>query len=141
MKRDRFESDYERVRREAGLARRDFDEPGGPTLAERIEIAHENFKERMAEVDKVDTEQAARRSAEAAAHSARWNARIRLQEYHRAGVKPPKVDFDGNPEHSLPLMLSLGWRVARVGDQNVLVAPGQSAHQMRKREDYDGGST
>jgi hypothetical protein len=130
MKRSLFDSEYERIRRESGLARKqpEFPEdderaPQAPISSERVAAALDDFHERMGARTAHETEEAERRKAEYDQNAARWNGRLRLQEYQRAGVTPPTVDFDGWPTVSLPMLLRLGWSIERVGGEAVLARP------------------
>lgn len=137
MKRDRFESEYERVRRQAGLAPPEFPEtsPRRGEVGEPIPV-DDDFRERMAETARLDAEKAAERKVHADALTARSNERVRLAEYARAGVDP----LPGGV--SLSLALQMGWRIEQVGDRNVLVAPPASSRGTgKRREDYERESS
>lgn len=134
MKRDRFESEYERVRRMAGLAAPEFPEVNAHGQHAR-EVGEprpldDGFRERMAETARIDAEAAAKRRIHADALTARSNELVRLAEYARAGVAPRQGV-------SLSLLLNLGWRIERVGDENVLVAPAVNRSTGKRRQDYE----
>ena len=120
MKRDRFASDYEQVRRHAGLPRAEFDfqEPEAKPDIARVQAAHADFKERMAQLTAIEVEQAARRKAQADELSMRANESVRVTEFAQAGVEPP----DGM-RVSLPLLLSIGWTIVEIDGARKLVRP------------------
>lgn len=134
MKRDRYESDYERVRRQAGLARSEFPEPD--TSPRQGEVGEpqpidDGFRDRMAELARLDAEKAAERKIHADALTLRANELVRLKEYQRAGVDPMPGGI------SLSLALQMGWKIEQVGDRNVLVQPGRVAAPKRMtREEH-----
>ena len=135
MKRDRFASDYEQIRRQAGLGRPEFDLPEPdvkPDLA-RVQAAHDDFKARMAVRTKHEAEEEARRKVEATELSMRANESIRVTEFAQAGVEPP----DGM-RVSLPLLMRLGWTIAEVDGGKVLVRPNAAPkpRARKSREEY-----
>lgn len=136
MKRDRFASDYERVRRQAGLPGPEFPldgkEDAHVDLA-RVDAAHEDFKARMSAYTEHDSEQARKRAAEATALTLRANESLRLAEFARAGVEPPV-----GCTSSLGLLLQIGWTIGRNGDGRVLLRPALKPEPQRRktREDH-----
>lgn len=121
MKGDRFASDYEQVRRQAGLQQPRFDlddEPDPAEVAARVAAKLADFHERMNQRLANETEQAAKRKAEAAALTARANEAMRLAEFEAAGVECP-----AGMKVSLGLLLQVGWRVDNLSGRNVLTRP------------------
>jgi hypothetical protein len=141
MKRTRYDSEYERIRREAGLAKPQYDFPDDdpaklPQLdTERVKTAHADFKARMEVRTQYEIEQAAKRKVEADELSARANESLRLAEFDLYGVEPP----DGM-RVSLPLLISLGWTIEEVEGQKVLVRPQPSKQPRSRREDYEAST-
>lgn len=136
MKRGRHDSAYDRVRREAGLGGRpapEFpDEEEERATAARIAKSNEEFKARMAELDR--QELAGRVDAEQrhADRRREIDRRILLAEYGRLGLTPPCDTLV-----SLPLLIKLGWHIEQVDGRNVLVRPQASAPGRKTREDYE----
>lgn len=126
MKHGRHASEYEKVRRAAGMARPKFDiddDDLAAATAKRIEEFNDDFRQRMAKLSEHEHEQAARRKAEADALSSRANVSAMLKEYQQHGVEPPFTKPDGSPKFSLGFLLKIGWDIMRVGEKNVLVSP------------------
>ena len=141
MKRSLFDSEYERVRRQAGLNQPrlefDMDDPdvNGERVADRVTRAHEDFKQRMAELDAVNVKQAAERKVAADQRSMEANRIQLLGEYEAAGVYPPFTDDSGKPTISLSLLKRLGWRIESFGsDGYSLVPPGWRAPIMQRQD-------
>lgn len=137
MKRDRYASDYEQVRRQAGVGRpqMEFPEEPAPVNLGRIDAVHDDFKQRMAALAEHDAEAAAKRKAAADELSKRANESIRLMEFARAGVQPPT-----GMKVSLPLLLSIGWKIEVVDGVRELVAPRAQGTKRNRREDYEGST-
>lgn len=130
MKRSLYDTEYERVRREAGLDRAEFPEPAAasPPIDEvRVKAAHEDFKQRMAELDAWETKRAAEAAARTDAFTRHNNERVRLAEFARASLVPPV-----GTQTSLELLLWMGWKIEEADGQRVLVRPGK----RKTREDY-----
>lgn len=144
MKRTRYDSEYERVRREAGIgggALPEFPEAEEPDAhgqkdSDRVARAHDDFKKRMGAVGAQDAAGAAERKARADDLTARANASVLILEYAAQRVRPPLTDGHGVPTVSLPMLLQLGWTIQRVGDGlGVLLRP--EPEQPRRRDDHD----
>ena len=115
MKRSLYDSEYEKVRREAGLKNNgrlrpefpdDFDPIAPPLRAMPADIVHdEEFKQRMDARSAHETEQAAKRRVESERYTREVNARMARREYEVLGLTPPE------PFVSLALLKSLGWKV------------------------------
>jgi hypothetical protein len=135
MKRTRYDSEYERVRREAGVGQ--FPEPidfSKPVDLGRVEAAHDDFKERMAAFAARDAEEAAKRKASADELSRRANASALAGEYRTFGLAPPLAGGDGAPRVSLSMLLSIGWTIAKVeGAGNVLVRPPPAVKETKEQ--------
>lgn len=137
MKRDRFESEYERIRREAGMARRpEFPEEEQPDASgrlrqERIAASLDDFHRRMTALNDAERVQTEQREAEMDAWRAVWRERFIRREYEVRGLTPPE------PPEALGLLLQLGWRVEQSTEGPVLVRPPAPAGGKRKtREQY-----
>ncbi len=126
MKRTAYDSEYDRIRREAGYAKPQYefpDEETKPDIA-RVQAAHEDFKARIAELRKVEEAGAAIRKVRADELSHRANLSVLFDEYRRAGVSAPFVTADGIPTVSLSLLISLGWSIQNLGIEGAtLVSP------------------
>jgi hypothetical protein len=125
MKRSPYDSEYDRIRREAGYAKPQYefsDEDPKPDIA-RVQAAHEDFKARMAELCKVEEAGAAIRKARSDELSHRANLSVLFDEYHRAGVSAPSVTADGIPTVSLSLLISLGWSIQNYGIEGATLVP------------------
>ena len=113
MKRSLYDSEYERVRREAGLKngghlRPEFpedDDPAPPRAATTAIVHDPEFKERMAASAAQEAERRAQAKAEGDRYSREVNARMARREYEVLGLTPPE------PFVSLALLKSLGWKV------------------------------
>lgn len=143
MKRSLFDSEYDRVRRQSGLNQPrpefDMDEPDahGERVADRVTRAHEDFKQRMAELDVVNVKHAAERKVAADQRSMEANRIQLLGEYEAAGIYPPFTDDSGKPTISLSLLKRLGWRIENFGsDGNSLVPPGWRAPIQQTGENH-----
>lgn len=126
MKRGRFDTDYDRVARRPPPKAEEFPENNDlfeRERAERVAAAHEDFRQRMAELGEIERRMEAERKARADANTRRSNAMALLHEYERAGVAPPLVNEDGTPSCSLSLLLQFGWSIERFGDTLTLVKP------------------
>lgn len=143
MKRTRYDSEYERVRREAGIggaAQPEFpDEPDahGQKDSDRVARAHDDFKKRMGAVGAQDAAAAAERKARADDLTARANASVLILEYAAQRVRPPLTDGHGVPTVSLPMLLQLGWTIQRVGDGLAVLLRPEPEQPRKRREDYD----
>jgi hypothetical protein len=145
MKRTRYDSEYERVRRDAGLGAAQLDLPeepdaNGQMAPDRVEAALGDFKQRMGALEAQDAAAAAERKAKADDLTARANASVLIHEYAAQGVRPPLTDGHGVPTVSLAMLLQLGWTIQRVGEGlGVLLRPEPKPEPPpRKRmEDYD----
>lgn len=117
MKRDRFASDYESIRRRAGLSQPEFplDED---VAAAPMQTISEDFKRRLATGAAADAEATAKRKIEADAFTARANETARLRQFAIAGVSPPP-----GSKVSLSLLLSIGWTIHQHNGERVLVGP------------------
>jgi hypothetical protein len=117
VKRSLYDSEYDRVRREAGMKnngrlRPEFpeDEETEAPRAARTEIVHDQeFKDRMAAAAVHQAERRAKDKAEGDRYSREMNERIARREYEVLGLTPP------DPLISLALLKSLGWRVEHFG--------------------------
>jgi hypothetical protein len=129
MKRSLYDSEYERVRREAGLDRPEFAEPeeSPPVDIARIEAAHDDFKGRMAAFDVHETQRRAEAKAEADRYTREINERGRLAEFAHAGVAPPV-----GVQASLELLLWIGWTIEEADGQKVLIRPKQVPRKTRE---------
>lgn len=127
MKRGRFDTDYDRVARKPPPPRQsEFPEDGDlfeRERAERVAAAHEDFRQRMAELGEIERRQEAERKARADINTRRSNVLVLMHEYKRARVAPPLVNDDGTPSCSLSLLLQLGWTIERFGDSLQLLKP------------------
>jgi hypothetical protein len=134
MKRSLYDSEYERVRRQAGMTQPEFPEPREVEIG-TPRVLDEDFRQRMAVNAEHEAKKAAERKVHADALSMRANELVRLKEYERAGVDP----LPGGV--SLALALHMGWKIEQVGDRNVLVAPSANRGTGRRREDYERESS
>lgn len=133
MKRDRLASDYERIRRDAGLRSRDF-QPPPQAERNRVEEINDDFRARMEALNEAQAEAARRRKAEADILTVRANDAARLREFAAAGLEPP-IGFST----SLSLLLQIGWKIVEVDGRKVLMRPiaNPAAPAPRKtREQY-----
>lgn len=135
MKRSRFDSDYERVRRKPPP---EFPDAGDDDLfarerAERIAASHADFRDRMAKLAEIEKKQEEERKIRADANTRRSNRLALIHEYERAGVAPPLVNEDGTPSCSLSLLLQLGWSIERFGDSLTLVKPRMIDDRSQRR--------
>ena len=124
MKRGKFYSEYDRVRKTANYAKPqyEFDEEPAPNQ-NRVQAAHDDFKERMAAFNAADAAAAAAGRARATALSQRANLSVLTTEFARAGVTPPCVNDAGDPTVSLPMLLWLGWTIVETEDGRFLQRP------------------
>jgi hypothetical protein len=147
LKRSLYDSEYERVRREAGVGARsrpDFlDDDEETRISERVDAKLQDFRERMAELRVAETTAEARRQVDADARRKVWHRRAVIGEYQRAGLTPPIIGGDGMPAVSLSLLLSLGWQVREMlqvtgGTRLELLKPiaPKPVQRRRTREDY-----
>jgi hypothetical protein len=116
MKRDGLESEYDKVQRRKRYERAlEFpEEQDRADVIARIEAAHAGFKERMAELDEQETRREAEARARATEHTMRANKLALIGEYEAAGLEP-RMDV------SLPMLLSLGWRIEEIEGKRSLV--------------------
>lgn len=108
MRRDLYTSEYERVRRRAGLGRTEFFDPDEPpTPAERaaVEAMRADAAARLQEDALAAVERRAAAQASLDALRRRTNERLMRAGWERYGLAPP------DPLCSLELMLSVGWRL------------------------------
>lgn len=128
MKHGRHSSEYDKVRRAAGLDRPRY-QPPAPEFpdddAPPPPVFDDDFRARMADHAEQEKVRLAEAKAAADALTHRSNSRVKWSEYDRAGVEPPQLDENGEPRYSLSFLLKMGWRVERVGDRNVLTNPQQ----------------
>jgi hypothetical protein len=137
MKRDRFASDYEQVRRQAGLPRAEFDlpEPGAKPDLARVHAAHDDFKARMAVRTEHEAEEEANRKAAATELTLRANESIRVTEFVQAGVEQPIGMLV-----SIGMLMQLGWTIAEVDGKKMLVRPTGKPRARKTREEYAADS-
>jgi len=134
MKRGRHDSDYDEVRRRAGYTRPqpEFpDEEEDRAVAARVMQKSEEFKARMAEIDKQDAQRNGEMAARLEARSKEISRRIIVREYAALGVAPPE------PLVSLALLRKIGWHIEEVGGRNVLVGPSSGAPARKTREQWE----
>jgi len=136
MKRGRHDGVYERVRREAGLSSRpapEFpDEEEDRAIADRVAKSNEEFKARMAELDRHELAKHAEAEQHHADRRREVDRRMLLREYERLGLSRP----DGMMV-SLPLLIKIGWHIEQVDGKNVLIRPASFAPGRKTREDYE----
>ena len=136
MKRGRHDGDYERVRRQAGMSNRprsEFpDEEEESAVAARVAKSNEEFKARMAELDRQELAQHQEAEERHTARRREIDRRMILAEYARLGLSPP-----GDTLVSLPLLIKLGWRIEEIDGKNVLVRPASFSTGRKTREDYE----
>lgn len=135
MKRTRFDSEYDKVRKRAGFARPhyDFDQldrPAPTEEARRVAESNADFQEKIAEINRVDAMQSEATLKSHAENRRRWDERMIRREWEEAGLAPP------NPLYSIGLALRLGCRVEEVGGEMVLVRPKRPTATGKKRDDY-----
>lgn len=113
-----------------------------------FELQHADEKRaRLEEAKRLNTERAeqdAREEAERKESLLKFSKighrRQLLAQYREAGVEPPLVTEDGTPRVSLTMLLSIGWTIAEVFGEKMLVRPPvdpQETMPRRKREDYE----
>ena len=119
---------------------RSFNEPWEPEdIFDRQEAA-----ERRAYLDRLKERNAATAAQEAAAEAARHESarqftlettkRAIRRDYEQAGVTPLQVGGDGTPTVSLPLLLSMGWKVVEFNGERQLVRPNRERPSPRGDE-------
>jgi hypothetical protein len=131
MKRDGLESDYEKVRRRAGIGLRkmeEFPEEGAPRDAARVEADRLDFHNRMEAAGAADRAAQQARNERAAEHTERANKLALIDEYRAAGLWPgaafgSSFTADGTPAVSLSLLLKLGWTIGEVDGAKTLIQP------------------
>jgi hypothetical protein len=127
MKHDRLTSEYDRVRKAAGLAKPvyEFPEEAQPAQIDhaRVEAAHADFKSRMAEREAHEEKQRAETKKRVDELQVRANRSTMMREYQAAGVDPPYVDAEGNPKFSIGFLRKIGWAVVVMDGHNVMVSP------------------
>lgn len=96
-----------------------FDRATAAEHRARIDAA----KQDHAAFQKHEAEQAALRKESARQLSMRANASLLLAEYRAAGVAPPLTNVEGVPTVSLGMLAQMGWSIARLGDEAVLLRP------------------
>ena len=138
MKRGRFDSDYDRVREEAGFVRTRTEFPEtvdsqGRTAEQRVEEMRIDFHERvnLARAAEQEAERAAGVSKRHDAFRADVDRAIMISEYESLGLTPP------TPLCSLGLLLSIGWTIAQFGETKVLMRPEKHDGPRKRREDYE----
>ena len=120
MKRTRFDSDYDEIRRAAGFAKPAYEFPDveeEKLSAERVEAMNADFKERMQALADAERTSDATKRAEFDAWRRDYNIRVIKRQYTDLGLMPPE------PLVSLSLLLQFGWKVEQVGDKMTLVRP------------------
>jgi hypothetical protein len=110
MKRSRFDSEYDQVRRAAGLGRPEFPEAKEEQLSEdRVAAANADFRMRMNELEKAESALAAEKRVRFDQLRKEYNLRMIRRQYENLKITPPE------PLVSLSLLLQLGWRIEEVG--------------------------
>jgi hypothetical protein len=121
MKRTLYDSEYDRIRKAAGLARPqyEFDEFEGreapPSF--RVDELNDDFKQRMAERSEHEKQKEAAAKANHDAWHKGVNDRMIRREYESLGITPPE------PLVSLSMLRKIGWTIEQIGDRNVLMRP------------------
>jgi hypothetical protein len=123
MKRSLFDSEYDRVRRDAGLARPRYERPEFPdeaaeAQAERVAAGLADFHARMAELKAAEQQHVVDVDRKHNERRAMIDERMRLREFTDLGLTPPE-----GSKCSLGLLLQIGWRVEQVGDKAILTRP------------------
>jgi len=101
-------------------AKKNPDAPPNEAERERVVAGFAALQAKLAEAGKVDDE------AKRAALTERMNERDREWQigcYREEGLAPVFADAEERYVVSIPLLLSLGWRIEEVGGRNVLVRP------------------
>lgn len=142
MKRGRFDSDYDRVRRAPpSQAEVEFPDPSlfDRERTERRAAEQADFRRRMALLGEQEAERAAERRRIADQRTQLSNERALLAEYRRAGAAPPFVKADGiTPSCSLSLLLQNGWSLERIGDRVSLLKPHGISHERSQQRSAPG---
>jgi hypothetical protein len=112
VRHSRFDSEYDRVRREAGFAKPKYefpeeDEPDqkGQVTSDRVKAMNEDFQHRMSELANHERQKTAEADANHARRRREFDEKVIRREYEALGLKPPE------PLVSLSLLRSMGWRV------------------------------
>lgn len=132
MKRDRFSTDYDKVRERAGWNRPQYDFPDDAErrrVASRVAELNDDFKKRMAEISKVDEVRIAEIAKRQAETSAAVNRRMMIREWMAAGLEPPE------PLYSLSLAFSLGCTIEEIAGKATLMIPSRVLKQFKKEPD------
>jgi hypothetical protein len=120
VKRTRYDSEYDRVRREAGFDKPQYEFPEEQEEVEsvgRVRQMQQDFAERAEAMRAAEAEKSRQMSAELDARRAEFSDRVIRREYAALGIVPP------TPLVSLSLLRLMGWSVEQIGDEFVLVKP------------------
>jgi hypothetical protein len=137
VKRSLYDSEYERIRREAGMRdsrpQPEFLDEEELKLEEqrtaaRVNEINDDFRARMAALGEAERQKIAAAQASLDAWRKEFNERVIKREYTQLGLMPPE------PLVSLSLLRKLGWTVQFVGDETVLVRPESWAPTRRQSE-------
>jgi CRISPR/Cas system-associated protein Cas5 (RAMP superfamily) len=133
MKRSLYDSEYDRVRRDAGYTkpRYEFEGLDVEIDAAAAEREKQEFRARMAEAELAEKKRLEELEERHRQRRLEGDRRLLLWEYERLGLMPLE------PLISLGLALSLGWRIEQIGDRNTLVKPENRPSAVRRREDYE----
>jgi hypothetical protein len=146
MKRTRYDSEYERVKRETAAKQRGAAAPAPAAPAEprrasprqeecqRVQAIADDIRERH-EALEAEIRERERASSTSTVESARaFNERVMRAEYAARGVTPPAGALV-----SLDLLLSIGWTITEVMGRPELIRPAPEP-ERRPRESYDGNT-
>jgi hypothetical protein len=127
MKRDGLESDYDKIRRRAGMPGKPFQEfPDEEVSMRRVEAAHDDFKRNMAELNEREDREREAINARKIEFSLETNERLRVAEYRAAGLEP-------QPGVSLSMLMMLGWTVQEISGKKTLVRPKTKSKPKSKK--------
>lgn len=122
MKRTRFDSEYDKVRRAAGYTKPNYEFPEAreeQLSQERVAAASADFRASMDELANAENALSAEKRVRFDQWRKEHNLKILRREYLDLGITPPV------PLVSLGLLIQLGWRVEPLGvpGRCVLVRP------------------
>jgi hypothetical protein len=122
LKRGLHDSEYERVRRKAGMDRPEFpeDEPDrdGRLAADRVaEKARETMAILIDRQNQDENERRAKAAADMDGVRRRTNERLMRESWKRYGLEQP------SPQASLELYISIGWRLEHTAEGWKLFQP------------------
>jgi hypothetical protein len=109
VRRSIYDSEYERVRREAarGRSRPEFPESDETPSVAPVNIPDDGFKERMTQFGQSQTKQRDEARAKADQYTASINERMLRREYTDLGLTPPE------PLVSLAVLKLIGWKIEK----------------------------